>query len=134
MKAWIVCICFLSALFIACSGKDNIPSDVLSKAAMQKVLWDLIRADKYSTMVLNKDSVKNIKAERIQLYEQVFRLHHITKDKFQKSYNFYLSRPDIAKVIFDSLSASADRKRPDVYAKPAFSDSVKRKIEIGKPK
>lgn len=111
-------------LLVACSGKDSVPSDVLPKEEMQKVVWDIIQAERFSVQFISRDSSKNVKDETFKLYEEIFRIHNISRDKFLKSYKFYLSRPDIAKVMFDSLSASASRKRSEVYLKQT-ADSVK---------
>jgi uncharacterized protein DUF4296 len=47
----------------------------------------------------------NNKDKSIELYEQVFRIHNITKNEFQKSLDFYQARPDLLKIIFDSISS-----------------------------
>ncbi|HUR12815.1 MAG TPA: DUF4296 domain-containing protein [Flavitalea sp.] len=112
---WIL-LCFLCFTFTACSKNDNIPPDIIGKEKMEKVLWDMIQADRFAGQYLLKDSLKkDVKQETFILYEKVFQLHHITKDQFVKSYKFYLSRPDITKVIFDSLALHANRRKEDVY-------------------
>ena len=133
---WTLVICLL---MVACSNDGAVPKDILPPARMQNVLWDLIQADKFSVLFLSKDSAKNVKEERIRLYEDVFRIHHISKEEFEKSYKFYLSRPDISKVMFDSLAAFANRKRADVYSHPPSAPTLnpsitpKKKVQIGKP-
>src|SRR3954471_5039455 len=97
-------------LIAGCSEKDKIPSGVIGKEEMEKVMWDMMLADQYSANYLVKDSAKiNVKQETLKLYEEVFRLHHISRDEFSKSYAFYQSRPDIARVLFDSLMARGTR-------------------------
>ena len=110
-------------LFIACTNKDKIPSDVLSRDEMEKVMWDMIQADRFSSQFLERDSVarKNIKTETLKLYERVFQIHKITREEFVHSFKFYLSRPDLNKVLFDTLSARANRRRAEVYTSPADS-------------
>jgi hypothetical protein len=115
---------------VACTNKDKVPSDVLSKEDMGKVMWDMIQADRFSLQYLTrdsallKDSSRNIKTENFKLYEQVFQLHKITREEFIHSYKFYLSRPDLHKVIFDTLSVRGERRRAEVYK----IDSTERKI------
>lgn len=135
MKAGLICAGVLFVLLQACSDDKAIPKDVIPKQRMQNILWDLIQADKFTVLYVAKDSTKNVKSERIRLYEDVFRIHHTNKTEFEKSYQFYVSRPDISKVMFDSLAASANRKRSDVYSNPSSGPSLtpKKKIEIGKP-
>lgn len=112
------CLCVL--MLVACTNKNKIPSDVLSYDEMEKVMWDMIQADRFSSQFLERDSVarKNIKTENLKLYEKVFQLHQITRDEFVHSFNFYLSRPDLNKVLFDTLSARANRRRAEVYTNP----------------
>lgn len=107
-------------LFTACTNKNKIPADVLSRDEMEKVMWDMIQADRFSSQFLERDSVakKNIKTENLKLYERVFQLHQITRDEFAHSFNFYLSRPDLNKVLFDTLAARANRRRAEVYTNP----------------
>ncbi|HEX3767143.1 MAG TPA: DUF4296 domain-containing protein, partial [Puia sp.] len=50
-----------------------------------------------------------------QLMEGVFKIHHVTRETFEKSYQFYESRPDMNKTIFDSLSAYANRHKTELY-------------------
>jgi hypothetical protein len=45
----------------------------------------------------------------------VFQLHHTTKEEFKKSYDFYLSRPDLSAKLFDSLAALANKDRSEIY-------------------
>lgn len=83
---------------------------------MQIVLWDIIQAERFSVLFLLKDSAKmNVQLEKFKLYEQVFAIHKISKDDFIKSYKYYLSRPDISKVIFDSIAVKAERQKLDNY-------------------
>ncbi|WP_315817577.1 DUF4296 domain-containing protein [Paraflavitalea speifideaquila] len=121
----------LVILFVACTNKNKIPKDVVPQEQMEKVMWDMIQADRFSSQFLERDSAarKNIKIETLQLYERVFQIHKITKDEFVHSFEFYLSRPDINRVLFDTLAARANRRRADVYTNPdapQVVDSVKR--------
>ena len=114
---WLFLCCILAVLLAApgCTDRDKIPSNVIPKVKMEKVLWDMIQADRFSANFIAKDSTKNIKIETLKLYDQVFRINKISKDDFIKSFNFYLSRPDITKVMFDSLSVKASRKKAEMF-------------------
>lgn len=118
-KAWLIGIS-LAAVFSACSDKTKIPSDVLDREEMEGVMWDMILADRYAITYLPMDSVKrkDIKTETLKLYDQVFQVHKISREEFIKSYKFYLSRPDISKVMFDSIASRANRRREEQYNKP----------------
>lgn len=105
----------LAILITACSDKTRVPSDVLDREDMEAVMWDMIQADRYATMFFPSDSTKrkDIKTETLKLYDQVFKIHDITQEEFVKSYKFYLTRPDISKVMFDSIYVRANRIREE---------------------
>jgi hypothetical protein len=105
-------------MLVACTDHKALPDDIIKKEKMEKILWDMLQADRYvSSYVLTRPadspSVKQEKAA--VMYEQVFRLHNITREEFLKSYRFYLGRPDITRVMFDSISARADRQRDKLF-------------------
>lgn len=103
---------------VACSDDKKVPSNVIAKDEMESILWDMMLADRYSAQYLLKDSLKmDVKLETFKLYEQVFQVHKITREEFLKSYKYYLQRPDITKVIFDSLAARGSRQRDLMYKK-----------------
>lgn len=100
-----------------CVNNDKIPPEIIEKPRMEKILWDMLEADRYVAnfiMARDGDSATK-KLQAAEMYEQVFRLNNISRDEFLKSYKFYLGRPDITKVMFDSISARADRKRNEMY-------------------
>ncbi len=99
----------------ACTRQYKVPSGILPMDKMEKVLWDMIQADRYATIVLSRDSSKNLKEETFVLYEQVFSTHKINRQQFIKSFKFYLERPDISQVMLDSLATKANRRREEMY-------------------
>ena len=109
----LLCLSVIVLGLISCTDKDKIPKGVLPKDKMESVLWDMLEAERYRTTFI-KDSSK-MKTETFKLYAEVFAIHKITKDQFIKSYKFYMSRPDIARDMFDSLSTKANRRREDMY-------------------
>lgn len=127
-------IFLVSILFLSCSKKDKRP-DVLSEKKMREVMWDMIRADQYVADFVLKDSTLKKKEESIRLYEQVFRIHKISRTQFKKSLDYYSSRPDLFRPIIDSLAqrrneiitphAPANRMN-DSLAKPFIRKNVKK--------
>lgn len=115
ISTFLLYACLLCVFFSSCSDKDKVPSDVLDRPEMSKVIWDMIQADRYAGQFLLHDSAKDVKTETFKLYEEVFKLHKVSREDFIHSYKFYLSRPDISRVMFDSLSARATRERADMY-------------------
>ena len=108
-------IFFLFFLLAGCKSRNKIPKNILPELKMQMVLWDMIRADKFLTdFVFIKDTSLNRDTARINLYQQVFRIHHISEEKFQKSFDFYKAHPPLLKAILDSLD-----KRSGTTSAPA---------------
>ena len=132
MMRWLSCFLFL--LLCACSGKNDVPAGVLDRSKMENVMWDMIQADQYYREYLIRDSVgKDIKQVRYALYEEVFKIHKISRATFDKSYDYYSSRPKLMKDIFDSLSASGNRRLQDFY-KPAIPANDSGSVRKLKPR
>jgi Domain of unknown function (DUF4296) len=105
-------------VLIACGNSKKLPDGIIPKAEMEKVLWDMILADRFAAQYIAKDSTKlDVKKETFREYDKVFQVHNITQEQFLKSYKFYMSRPDISKVMFDSLSSKGNRNREESYDK-----------------
>jgi hypothetical protein len=103
---------------IGCSDKDSVPSGVLAKEDMKNVLWDMIQADQYSSY-LSKDSGRiDVKLENMRLYDQVFQLHHVSREKFTKSYKYYMAHPELTQALMDSLLSMGNRLRSENYNRP----------------
>lgn len=107
-------ILLLGVLCFSCSKKGG-GSGILSENKMREVMWDMIRADQYVAGFLLKDSTRNKKDESIKLYENIFRIHKITRETFKKSLDYYSSQPDLFRPIIDSL---AQRKIETFKPKP----------------
>ena len=89
MRTPVVALLFLG-ITAGCNHPDRVPRGILSKDSMQSIMWDIIQADQYASQYLARDSVKsNIKPQTIRLYQQIFDLHGITREEFEKSYQFY---------------------------------------------
>ena len=121
--------CLLAAGLLtgyACSNDKSIPSGILSQDKMTGVLWDMIEADQYAQIIAKDTALVdsadlNLKLENLRLYEQVFQLHHVTRDEFHKSYKYYMDHPDLTQVLFDSLITKGNRLRSEAYSRPAYS-------------
>jgi hypothetical protein len=122
----------LSISAVGCIRDKKIPKGIISQNEMRKIMWDLMRADAYVSDFIMKDSTCNQKTESAILYEQIFRMHSTTQEDFVKSRNFYISRPDLLKVITDSLRTDEKNvQHYQEYKKPQLDTSV-RKIKLNK--
>lgn len=108
----------LLALGGSCSDNKGVPSGILPREEMQNVLWDMIQADQYSTYLAKDSAHVNLKLENLRLYEQVFRLHHVSREQFSKSYKYYMNHPDLTQPLFDSLLSMGNRLRSENYNRP----------------
>lgn len=125
MIRWAVVLCCLLG---ACARHDELPEGIIPQAKMEDVMWDMLQADRFVNEFLPKpgDSTYNTR-KVLEEYQKVFDVHKISRDEFLRSYKFYLSRPDLAKVMFDSIAPRAERRRSEVYRKQNKLDSVARK-------
>jgi len=109
--------CFAGA---GCSDKNSVPGDILSQDKMEQVMWDMAQADQYAALYLVKDSALiDRKTETMRLYAEVLRLHQVTPEEFRKSYRYYLSRPELNQLLFDSVVARGVRARTEMYDRPS---------------
>lgn len=109
-------IVLLGLFIVSCTNRTGIPKDIIPPEAMQGIMLDLVMASQYTVQHISRDSLirDKIKANQ-ELLEEVFTIHHTTRKAFRQSLNFYESRPDLNKKIFDSLSAYANRHQKDLY-------------------
>lgn len=103
---------------MGCSSKIQYPEGILKPSEMQSVLWDLIRADALTSELRRRDTTLKPVAKNIDLYTNIFNIHHISKDIFQSSYYFYQSKPDLLRSIVDSINVIQQRKLINKYSQP----------------
>jgi hypothetical protein len=130
MRRWLTlrALGFLLALLCltGCSNKDKVPSGIIPPARMQYILWDMIQADQYANMYLTKDSVGvRSKQQTLTLYAQVFQMHKISREDFQKSFQYYIDRPDLSRSLLDSVLKLGNRDRATFTAMPAKTPPAK---------
>ena len=104
-----------ASLILGCSEKRKSAVEIIPKNKMTKIVWDVIQVDEFAAAYLTKDSTIDIKTERMKLYAKVFQLHKISNEEFSTSFKYYSGRPDLMKVLFDTLGARAERERKNVY-------------------
>ena len=100
---------------ISCTGKNGTPASVLGKEKMQAVMWDMIRADAFTDQFIKIDASKNSVLENIKLQNAIFSIHKVTRSEYYKSYDYYISHSDLIRGVLDSMSAKAERDRPEIF-------------------
>ncbi len=113
-------ILVLITIATSCDSKNKIPKNVLTKAKMQVVLWDVLQADAFAYNFVTKDSTKKPEAELAKLQKQIFAVHKVTKENFYESYNWYMAHPQIMLPILDSMSTKLTKEKyQNVWGKGA---------------
>ncbi|HMK05317.1 MAG TPA: DUF4296 domain-containing protein [Ferruginibacter sp.] len=106
------CIVLFVVMALASCGKKNpIPPGILVPDKMQAVLWDVIRADAFTTDFIKKDSAKNAAEENIGLQQKIFSMHHVSKEDFYTSYDYYKLNTTLMKDMIDTMLVRAERER-----------------------
>jgi hypothetical protein len=105
-----VLIGWMLILVTACSDNRRIPSTIMPPEKFQAILTDVLLADALTLERSFKDSAVKISDENAAYFLKVFQLHGVSKNEFMKSYNFYLQRPDLLKIITDSVSSVLDKR------------------------
>jgi hypothetical protein len=98
-------------LLFSCSKRDKNKPVILTQPKMESIIWDIMQVDEYANTYISRDSLKDLNKERLQLYLKVFQLHKVSREDFNASIKYYSSKPDVMKVIFDSLSSKGELQR-----------------------
>lgn len=100
---------------LSCGSNDKVPKDVLEPRKMERVMTDILMAESFSESYLLLDTTKKRDEWFTGELNKVLAINNITQDQFRKSMDFYKSRPDIFKVIIDSINAKGQRNRDKIY-------------------
>jgi hypothetical protein len=109
MIRYLISLFCIIVFLVSCSGNPKVPNGVLPPDKMRSVMWDMIQADEFVSYKAFTDSSYKSLNKRTQLYQQVFRLHHTSREEFKKSIQYYQGHPEMLKTMFDSLQAHSDR-------------------------
>jgi hypothetical protein len=98
-------------LLASCTNKKNIPDNILPPAKMQLVLWDVLKADAFTSDFIRKDTAKKPEAALAALQLQIFAVHKTSKEVFYKSYEYYKAHPEIMQPFLDTMIAKYTREK-----------------------
>ena len=96
----------------ACHSKYK---NILSIQEMKPIVWDLMKADEWFLTSSLKDTSATKRKENIRLYEEVFAVHAITRDRFYNSYRYYEAHPPLMKILLDSVDQFSVRERNRLF-------------------
>lgn len=86
---------------IGCKSGPSVPNGILPPKKMQHVMWDMILAD--GLISYSYDTMMRKPGKRQEVYSTVLRTHNLSQEEFRKSLQFYQNRPDLLKLVLDSL-------------------------------
>lgn len=115
--------CILST--VSCVDKQPVPKNVLPEEKMKAVMWDIARAQMVAQQVVASDSSINVVDATKKLTDEVFKIHHVTKKDFDKSYNWYLKNPQILNRLLDSLYTQKSRAEMPALKRPELKKENK---------
>jgi len=107
-------VLFAISLFACHSKQAN--KNLIPINSMKLILWDILKADAWYAQTTIRDTMHLRLNENFQLYEQVFKIHHISKAQFYFNYRFYESHPEQYRILIDSVLAVGSRDK--VVEKP----------------
>ena len=93
-------------MLVSCGNKNNISPGILKPDKMQVVLWDIIRAEAFSSQYIKANNIE----ENAKLQKRVFAMHQVNKEAFYQSFNYYRSHTALMKTILDSMINKAGRE------------------------
>ena len=105
MNKWIIA----SILFlISCSHKETTPAYVLSPVKMRMIFTDAFKADEMAGYYMIHDTTYGGLEKHAEMYNTIFKIHHVTKDQFKRSLDYYETHPTLLKAMLDSMQIITD--------------------------
>lgn len=109
-----ICACIL-LLFIQTSCRNETKTVIIPVDSMKLIMWDMMKADEWFNRKLIQDTNAIRNKEDVKMYEMVFKVHGVTRERYFASYRYYEGRPVSFKRLLDSLDALANRERLKRY-------------------
>lgn len=100
---------------LSCNPDKDVPKGILPPGKMQHIMWDMLQVDGLASYSF--DTMMRKPAKRMELYSTVLNTHKISKETFRKNIQFYESRPDLLKIVLDSLQQMALRDTAAIVIK-----------------
>lgn len=110
-----ICACILLLLFIQTSCRNETKTVIIPVDSMKLIMWDMMKADEWFNRKLIQDTNAIRNKEDVKMYEMVFKVHGVTRERYFASYRYYEGRPVSFKRLLDSLDALANRERLKRY-------------------
>nr|WP_295206777.1 DUF4296 domain-containing protein [Sediminibacterium sp.] len=105
------------------SCRNETKTAIIPVDSMKLIMWDMMKADEWFNRKIIQDTNAIRNKEDVKLYEMVFKIHGVSRERYFASYRYYEGRPVSFKRLLDSLDALSNRERLKRY-----------EIERGQPK
>jgi hypothetical protein len=102
-------------LVFSCKSRDRVPEGVLGTREMEKVMTDVLMSESFAESYLLLDTTKKRDEWFTGELNKALAIQDVSQDQFRKSLDYYKTRPDLFKVIIDTINARALRNRDKVY-------------------
>lgn len=99
----------------ACSRSREVPSDIIQKDRMGRILYDIGLAEGSVETEYYRDSSRNRDSLLRAQLDKVMAVHGTSRDLFRRSYDFYKRNPVIFKEVVDTLQARAQRNQQRMF-------------------
>lgn len=115
---------FITVLFSCASNNEAemepAPADIIPIEVFSTIMTDVHLLEAVSNQkMLREDDPTVMTAE---YYEQVFVKHNISRETFEKSYNYWASRPDNMMVIYDQVINNLTKMEEEAGGKELNAD------------
>ncbi|MFZ9660844.1 MAG: DUF4296 domain-containing protein [Chitinophagaceae bacterium] len=112
-----ILILFLLATLICYSCSNKNAKNIIPPEEMELIISDMMLAEGYSESGANKDSSRAKYDFLSNEVSKVLAIHKVTKEQYNRSFQYYIKRPDIMRTMIDSITSKAARNRDKIYNK-----------------
>lgn len=124
-------------LQVACRRNAHQAAGLLSPDTMRVVIGEMLKADAFNELRALKDTNYRHDTAYAVAYINIFGSHHISKEQFQDSYNFYMSKPEELKAIIDTMTDRTNRemmkRMPGPMVHPPYPNNNNNNNNIHQP-
>ncbi len=109
---------FIMILFgIGCSlQNDKIPDQIIPPKKMIQILADIHLAQAQGQLQSTADDINAVKRS---YYQSVLQYHEISYKEFAASVQYYISRPDMLKEMYEKVLSELSRRQAEAEGKKA---------------
>ncbi|MFN4974195.1 MAG: DUF4296 domain-containing protein [Bacteroidota bacterium] len=98
---------------VGCNRPDF--GSVMSTDEMKRVMWDMMKADELNNLQSIKDTNFAAKKMNFAYYEQVLKIHSLSREEFYHSLRYYQTHPPLMKELIDSIDQFSARERNKLF-------------------